>query len=72
MGRLKYFKALVLALIDSFKCLVICNKYRILKFKTIQAGILEFIVGKYGKEAFNNRFCNINEKYLEEYLAEEK
>ena len=69
----KTWKELIIFLLYYFlvslKALCKSKKHRILRFKTVQAGIFEFFLGTYDKKKFDNRFNNINAHYLDEYLV---
>ncbi len=65
--HIKYF---LHSIIVSYKALFESENYRWLRFKSVQSGILEYLLGKYNKKAFNNRFNNLAANYLDEYLVE--
>ncbi|WP_323090083.1 glycosyltransferase family 2 protein [Allobaculum sp. JKK-2023] len=68
MSNKQHYKAIVMAIIDSFAALVNARNHRMLRFITVLSGVWEYLLGKYNKQAFDNRFNNINENYLDKYL----
>lgn len=71
-SRKTHIKTILFNLTISFKALFKSKDHKWLRFKTVQAGIFEYLFGKYNKKAFDNRFSNIHADYLDEYLVENK
>lgn len=71
-SKKQHIKTIVLYIVISLKTLFCARDHRILRFISVLNGVFEYLLGKYNKNAFENRFNNINENYLDEYLVVEE